>query len=77
MMSQLSSQAQDPNWISIPFDKFSHNTSPAGARKYTWEHVSHRNDLYFVIRETRVVDDYGNFTSKILMKVTAGVHILV
>jgi hypothetical protein len=77
VMSQLSSQVQDPNWVSVPVAKFSHNNSPYGTKSFIWIHINHRNDLDFVIRNARVVDDYGNFQDRILMKVTGGAEVLV
>lgn len=76
-MSQLSSQVQDPNWVSAPIAKFSHNTSPYGTRSFVWVHVNNRNDLDFVIRNARVADDYGNYQDRILMKITGGADVLV
>jgi hypothetical protein len=76
-MSQLSSQVQDPNWVSVHITKFSHNTSPYGTRSFVWVHVNNRNDLDLVVRNSRVVDDYGNYQDRILMKVTGGAEVLV
>jgi len=76
-MSQLSSQVQDPNWVSVPIAKFSHNTTPYGTKSFVWTHVNNRNDLDLVIRNARVVDDYGNYQERILMKVTGGAEVLV
>jgi hypothetical protein len=77
MMSQLSSLVQDPNWISIPFAKFSHNTSPYGTRNFIWSHVSQRNDLDLIVRNDRVVDEYGNYSNRVVLKITAGMDVLV
>ncbi len=76
-MSQLSSQAQDPNWVSVPIMKFSHNTSPYGTKTFVWDHVNHRNDLDLVIRNARAVDDYGSYQDRILIKITGGAEVLV
>jgi hypothetical protein len=76
-MSQLSSQAQDPNWVSAPIIKFSHNTSPYGSKTFVWDHINHRNDLDLVIRTARAVDDYGSYQDRILMKITGGAEVLV
>jgi hypothetical protein len=76
-MSQLSSLVQDPNWISIPFAKFSHNTSPYGTRNFIWSHVSQRNDLDLIVRNDRVVDEYGNYSNRVVLKITAGMDVLV
>lgn len=76
-MSQSTSQAQDANWVSIPFAKFSHNTSPYGTRNITWSHVNYRSDLDLVVRNTRVTDDYGIHSTKFIMKITAGAEVLV
>jgi hypothetical protein len=76
-MSQDSSRALDPSWLSISLAKFSHNSSPYGTRNFTWNHVGFRNDLDFILRGTRVVDENGNFHTRILMKVNAGAEELV
>ncbi len=76
-MSQLSSQFQDPNWLSVPIWKFSHNTSPYGTRSFAWVHINNRTDLDLVIRNARVVDDYGNYQDRILMTITGGAEVLV
>ena len=76
-MSPSSSHPLDPNWLSIPFAKFSHNSSPYGTRYFTWNHVGARNDLDFVLRNTRVADENGNFHTRILMKINAGAEELV
>jgi len=74
-MSQISSQ--DPNWVSIPIAKYSHNTSPYGTRHFVWNHVGVRNDLDFIVRDTRVIDENGNYANRIVMKITAGADVLV
>ncbi|KAG0645858.1 hypothetical protein D0Z07_7961 [Hyphodiscus hymeniophilus] len=71
-MSQSSSQALDPSWVSVSFAKFSHNSSPYGARNFTWHHVGSRNDLDVVLRNTRLVDENGNFCNRLFMKISAG-----
>ncbi len=76
-MSQHSSQARDPNWVSVPIMKFSHNTSLHGTKTFVWDHVNHRNDLDLVIRNARAIDDYGSYQDRILMKITGGAEVLV
>jgi hypothetical protein len=76
-MSQASSQVHDPDWVSIPVLKFSHNTSPYGTRSFTWNHVGQRNDLDCIIRNARVVDESGIYTIRVVMKITAGIDVLV
>ncbi len=68
--------SQDPNWISIPIAKFSHNTNPVNVQKFTWIHVSHRNDLDFVMQSVRILDGLHHRISTV-MKVTAGAELLV
>jgi hypothetical protein len=75
-MSQVS-QAQDPNWASIPVAKFSHSTLPIGAQNITWTHLNNRNDIDLVIQSTRVFDGARNHLPQILMKITVGVKVLV
>jgi hypothetical protein len=75
--SQSSLHPIDPTWSSTPFAKFSHNTCPAGAGNFVWNHVAARNDLDFVLRNTRVADGNGNFHTRILMKISAGAEELV
>ncbi len=76
-MSQVSSQALDPDWVSVSIAKFSHNTSPYGTRTYTWNHISTRNDLDFVIRNARCIDEEGKHDTRVIMKVTGGADVLV
>ena len=76
-MSQASSQVQDPSWVSLPFEKYSYNNSRIGTRRYTWSHIGPRNDLDFVIRNVRVVDEQGNYINRVVMKISAGADILV
>jgi hypothetical protein len=76
-MSQASSQIHDSNWVSLPIVKFSHNTSPYATRNFVWNHVGARNDLDFIVRDMRVIDDQGNYTNRVLMKITAGTEMLV
>lgn len=76
-MSQISSQSLGPDWVSVSIAKFSHNTSPYGTKTYTWNHISTRNDLDFVIRNARCVDEEGKQDTRIIMKVTAGAEIIV
>ncbi|KAF4637206.1 hypothetical protein G7Y89_g877 [Cudoniella acicularis] len=75
-MSEVFSQGQDPVWASISIAKFSHNTCPYGTRTFTWTHVGERNDLDLVFRSVRVVDDQGNFTERLFLKITAGAELL-
>lgn len=75
-MSQLS-QIQDPNWVSIPLAKFSHNTCPYGTTSFVWVHVQNKNDLDLVIRKARVVNSLGNYEEQIGMKVASRAEILV
>lgn len=77
IMFQASSQIHDPNLVSIPFAKFSHNTSPYGTRNFIWNHVGQRDDLDLIIRNNRVVDEHGNITTQVTMKITAGADTLV
>jgi len=74
-MSQISSQ--DPYWVSVPIAKYSHNTSPYSTRRFVWNHVGVRNDLDFIVRDTRVIDENGNYANRIVMKITAGADVLV
>ena len=76
-MSQLSSHAQDPTWVSVPIAKFSHNTSPYGVKSFVWTHIDHRKDMSLVIRNSRIVDEDGNFQDRTVMKITAGAELLV
>lgn len=76
-MSQLLSQALDPIDASISIAKFSHNTCPYGTQNFVWTHVANRNDLDFIVRRTRVVDEHGNFNERLVMKISAGAELLV
>lgn len=76
-MSQLLSQKEDPIYISTSIAKFSHNTCPLGTRSFTWTHTGARNDIDFIVRRTRVVDEHGNFNERLVMKITAGAELLV
>jgi hypothetical protein len=76
-MSQVSSQGQDLNLVSISFAKFSHNTSLYGSRNFIWNHIGQRDDLDLIIRNTRLIDEYGNYATRVLMKITAGIDELV
>lgn len=71
------SQFADPNWVSLSIVKFSHNTCPYGSKTYVWSHVANRKDLDFVVRNVSIVDDHGNYQDRILMKISAGVQVLV
>lgn len=76
-MSQVFSQALDPDWVSLSIVKFSHNTSAYGTRTYTWNHISSRNDLDFVIRNARYVDGDAKNGTRVIMKVSAGAEEMV
>jgi hypothetical protein len=75
-MSQVS-QAQEPNWASIPVSKFSHSTLPIGAQNITWTHLNNRNDIDLVIRSTQLFDGARNHLPQLLMKISVGVEVLV
>ncbi|CZR52372.1 uncharacterized protein PAC_02249 [Phialocephala subalpina] len=75
-MSQTSSQALDPDWVSLSIVKFSHNTSPYGTKTYTWSHISTRPDLDIVIRNARCVDEQGKHDTRVIMKVSAGADVM-
>lgn len=77
MMSQLLSQSGDLIYASISIAKFSHNTCPNGTRNFVWSHVANRNDLDLIVRRSRVVDEYGNFNERLVMKIVAGAELLV
>lgn len=76
-MSQAPSQIHDPNLVSIPFIKFSHNTSPCGSRNFIWNHIGQRDDLDLVIQNSEIIDEQGNYATRITLKITAGVEVLV
>jgi hypothetical protein len=76
-MSQVSSQVQDLNLVSISFAKFSHNTSMHGRRNFIWNHIGQRDDLDLIIRNIRLIDEYGNYATRVVMKITAGIDELV
>lgn len=76
-MSQVSSQIHDAAPISIPFVKFSHNTSPNGCRNFIWNHIGQRDDLRLVIQNNRVIDEQGNYATRIMLRITAGIDTLV
>jgi hypothetical protein len=76
-MSQSSSQALDPSWVSVSFAKFSHNSSPFGTRNFTWNHVGSRNDLDIILRDTRLLGENSNFQNRLVMKINAGAEELV
>lgn len=71
-MSQSFSHPLDPDLISLSVAKFSHNTSPYGTRTYTWNHISTRSDLLFVIRNARCIDEQGKQETRVIMKIAAG-----
>jgi hypothetical protein len=77
MMSQVSSQIRDSSLVSIPFVKFSHNTSQYGSRNFIWNHIGQRDDLDLVIQTSRVIDEQGNYATRVMLKITAGVDVLV
>lgn len=74
-MSQVS--FQDPSWVSIPFEKYSHNTSRTGTRKYTWSHIGPGKNLKFDMHNFRGVDEHGNYTTRVIMKILSGTEVLV
>lgn len=76
-MSQISPQPQGPHRTSLPIAKFSHNSCQVGVRNFVWNHVGVRNDMEFVVQNTKAVDDFGNYVNRIVMKVTAGAETLV
>ena len=47
-----------------------------GTRNFTWNHVG-RNDLEFTRQNPTVVDENGNFHTRLLMKINAGAEELV
>ncbi|KAI1006409.1 hypothetical protein K3495_g1815 [Podosphaera aphanis] len=72
----MSSRIPSLNFATLPLLKFSHHTGPYGTRSHTWTHISHRNDLNFVLRDVRLIDDFGNYDTRRWMKVTGGFEIL-
>lgn len=68
---------QDLRWLSIPFEKYSHNTSRTGTRKYTWSHIGPGKDLKLDVHNFRGVDEHGNYTSRVVMKILSGTEVLV
>jgi hypothetical protein len=76
-MSQVLSQIHESNLVSVPFVKFSHNTSPYGSRNFIWNHIGQRDDLNLIIQNNRVIDGQGNYAPRVMLKITAGVDALV
>ncbi|KUJ12432.1 uncharacterized protein LY89DRAFT_722057 [Mollisia scopiformis] len=76
-MYQVSSQALDPDWISLSIAKFSYNTSPHGTKTYTWNHITTRPDLSFVIRNVRSISADREQEARVVMKITAGAEEMV
>lgn len=75
-MSQLSSEPLDSSCVAVPIEKFSHNTSRVETKTYTWSHI-HQNDLSCSVRNVRVFNDVGVFTTKKFLRISAGAKILV
>lgn len=75
--SKLCSQGLDPEWITIPLEKFSFAISPLEARTHQWVHDSRRDDLFLVFRPERLPRGNGGFEKTTLMIVLAGADILV
>jgi hypothetical protein len=75
-MSQAFTLGQDTHLISIPFIKFSHSTSLYGTRNFIWSHIQ-RDDLDLVVRYNRVIDEQGNCTTRVVMRIIAGKDVLV
>ena len=75
--SQLSSQALDPEWVTIPLEKFSYAVSPPEARAHHWVHDSRRDELFLVFRPERLPREDGTYGKTTLMIVLAGGDILV
>ncbi|RKF81108.1 hypothetical protein GcM3_039012 [Golovinomyces cichoracearum] len=75
--SMMSSQAADPIWTSFPLIKFSHHTGPNGSRSHAWTHINYRNDLKLILRDIRIIDDYGNYETRSWMKVVGGTEVMV
>ncbi|RKF74566.1 hypothetical protein GcM1_238002 [Golovinomyces cichoracearum] len=72
----MSSQAADPIWTSFPLIKFSHHTGPNGSRSHAWTHINYRNDLELILRDIRIIDDYGNYETRSWMKVVGGTEVM-
>ncbi|TQS36672.1 hypothetical protein Golomagni_02869 [Golovinomyces magnicellulatus] len=72
----MSSQVADPIWASFPLIKFSHHTGPNGTRSHVWTHINYRNDLKFILRDIRIVDDYGNYETRSWMKIIGGTEVM-
>lgn len=68
--------AEDPIWASLPIAKFSHVIGHSGRRFPPWAHVSTKN-LNLVIQAIRVVDGYGSYDRRVVMKISAGAETLV
>ncbi|RKF65017.1 hypothetical protein GcC1_126004 [Golovinomyces cichoracearum] len=73
----MSSQAADPIWTSFPLIKFSHHTGPNGSRSHAWTHINYRDDLELILRDIRIIDDYGNYETRSWMKVVGGTEVMV
>ncbi|PBP20944.1 hypothetical protein BUE80_DR008250 [Diplocarpon rosae] len=73
-MSQ-SNNLKDPIWASLPVVKFSHLTCISGRRCPAWTHVT-ASDLSFVVQAIRVVDEFGSYDRRIVMKIFRGQEIL-
>ncbi len=68
--------AEDPIWASLPIAKFSHVVGHSGRRFPTWTHVSTKN-LTLVIQAIRVVDKYGSYDRRVVMRISDGTEVLV
>ncbi|KAK2627144.1 hypothetical protein QTJ16_003110 [Diplocarpon rosae] len=73
-MSQ-SNNLKDPLWASLPVVKFSHLTCFSGRRCPAWTHVT-ASDLSFVVQAIQVVDEFGSYDRRIVMKIFRGQEIL-
>ena len=63
--------------MSVSFAKFSHSSGLFGTRNFTWNHVGSRNDLDFILRNIRALDENRNFHNRLVMKINAGAEELV
>lgn len=46
-------------------------------KTYTWTHVNYREDLDIILREVRILDEYGSHEYRNWLKVTGGSEVLV
>ncbi|KAG4439684.1 hypothetical protein IFR05_004821 [Cadophora sp. M221] len=68
LQSHFGSQSEDPPLAMVPLVKFSHVTFPAARPCPAWIHPDYP-DLKLVIQTCRVVDEYGNYSRRAVMKV--------